>query len=97
VKASATNWISVCSDGKPTFAKLLMAGESLDVSFQRTAVVRVGNAAAAEIDLDGKSVGPLGPAGTVKILQISAAGVSALPPNTSPETECRPVQAAAKP
>jgi hypothetical protein len=95
LKASATNWISACSDGKPAYAKLLNAGDSIDLSFQRTAVFRVGNAAAAEISVDGNPLGPLGPAGTVKILAIDANGVRNLPPNTSPEAECQ--QASAKP
>lgn len=92
VKASAMNWVSACSDGKPAFAKLLMAGDSIDVGFQHMAVFRIGNAAAAEIDVDGKSLGPLGPSGTVKILEISAAGLRVLPSSTSPEAECQSAQ-----
>ena len=88
VKASAMNWISACSDGKPVFADLLKTGGSKDIDFHSTAVIRVGNAAAAEIYVDGKSVGALGNPGTVKILEISANGVRPLPPDLSPDAEC---------
>ncbi len=89
VKASGVNWISSCSDGKPAFVGLLNAGNTRDIDFHRTAVVRVGNAGAAEIYVDGKSIGALGASGTVKILEISGAGVRTLPPNLSPESECQ--------
>jgi hypothetical protein len=88
VKASGMNWISACSDGKPVFADLLKSGGAKDIDFHNTAVIRVGNAAAAEIFVDGKSVGALGAAGSVKILEISAGGVRPLPPDLSPDAEC---------
>ena len=90
VKASGMNWVSACSDGQAAFAGLLSAGDVRDIDFQRTAVIRVGNAAAAEIDVNGKSIGSLGPPGAVKILEISGAGLRFLPVNLSPEAECQP-------
>jgi hypothetical protein len=89
VKASGTNWVSACSDGKAAFAGLLSAGNVRDIDFQHTAVIRVGNAAAAEIYVDGKSIGSLGAPGAVKILEISRAGLRFLPLTLAPEAECQ--------
>jgi hypothetical protein len=90
VKASGTNWVSACSDGKAAFAGLLSGGNVRDVDFQHTAIIRVGNAAAAEIYVDGKSLGSLGAPGAVKIVEISGAGLRSLPATLAPETECQP-------
>lgn len=89
LKASGMNWISTCSDGKPDFAGLLNAGNTRDIDFQHTAVVRVGNAGAAELYVDGKSMGPLGAAGSVRIVEITASGMRTLPANLSPAAECK--------
>ena len=92
------NWISACSDGRPAFTQVMMAGDNKDIEFQRTAVVRVGNAGGAEIYLDGKSLGPLGTPGTVKVLEISGAGMRSLPGNLAPGTDCQaPAPPAAQP
>jgi len=96
LKASGTNWISACADGKRAAARLLTAGDSLDVSFERSAVFRVGDAATAEIEVDGKSLGPLGSAGTVALLEISASGMRNLPVNIPPSAECQAAQTEAK-
>jgi len=92
VKASAMNWVSACSDGKPAFAKLLAAGDIREIDFERTAVIRVGNAGAAEITVDGQSIGALGAPGALKIVEIGAAGVRNLPLNLPPEAECQSAQ-----
>jgi hypothetical protein len=97
VKASSMLWFSACSDGKPAFAKVLQAGESMDIDFQQLTVFRLGNSGAARMTFDGKQLAPLGAPGAVKIVELSAAGLRELPPNIPAGAECQPTRASAKP
>ena len=69
----------------------------MDIEFRQTTVFKLGSAAAAQMTMDGKPLGVLGPAGAVKLVELSAAGVRELPATTPAGTECPPIRAAAKP
>jgi hypothetical protein len=97
IKAASLLWFSDCSDGKPAIQKVLQTGDSMDIEFHQMTVFKLGNAAAAQMTLDGKPLGVLGTPGTVKIVELTAAGLRELPPTTAPGAECQPMRASAKP
>jgi hypothetical protein len=97
VKAASLLWFSACSDGKPAIQRVLQTGESTDIEFRRMTVFKIGNAAAAHMTMDGKPLGVIGNPGTVKLVELTAAGLRELPPTTTPGTECQPMRASAKP
>jgi RodZ C-terminal domain/PilZ domain len=70
LEASGDNWVTACSDGKLAFTKMFAAGSKENLMFATRAVVRVGNAGALEISLNGKSIGPLGRAGQVRVIEL---------------------------
>jgi len=67
-------WVYAVSDGKELFGKLLAKDETRQIDFAEKALVRVGNAAGVEISVDGKSIGPLGPRGAIRALEITPGG-----------------------
>jgi hypothetical protein len=96
LKASSLNWVSVCSDTKAQFSKVLHANDTIEIDFQHSAVFHIGTAGAAQINVDGKSIGPVGAPGEVKMIEISAAGVQPLGPGISADARCGQLRAAAK-
>jgi Domain of unknown function (DUF4115) len=97
ITAASLLWFSACYDGKPAFAKVMHTGDTMDIDFHQAVVFKLGNSAAAQMTLDGKPLGAIGPPGSVKIVELSAAGLRELPATTAAGAECRPMQAAAKP
>jgi hypothetical protein len=69
----------------------------MDIDFHHAIVFKLGNSAAAQMILDGKPLGTLGPPGSVKVVELGAAGLRELPPTSTAGTDCQPVRAAAKP
>ncbi len=67
-------WVYAVSDGKEVFGKLLGKDETRQIDFAEKALVRVGNAGGVEISVDGKSIGPLGPRGAIRALEITPDG-----------------------
>lgn len=96
LKASSLNWVSVCSDTKSAFAKVLQQGDTIEIDFQRTAIFHIGTAGASQIEIDGKSIGPVGAPGEVKVLELSSEGARTLGPGVSAESQCGLLRAAAK-
>ncbi len=72
-------WVSATSDGKELFGKLLAKDETRQIEFAEKALVRVGNAGGVEISIDGKPIGPLGPRGKIRELEITPAGYRFVP------------------
>ena len=72
-------WVYAVSDGREIIQKLLTADETRQIEFVDRALVRVGNAGGVEISVDGKSIGPLGPRGKIRALEITAAGHQFIP------------------
>jgi hypothetical protein len=77
VKATAASWISTCTDGKVA-GRLLPAGGELEIEFSRQAQVVVGNAAGVQIELEGKPLGPLGPEGKSRLVELTPSGFRVL-------------------
>jgi hypothetical protein len=74
IRVTEPVWVYAVSDGKELFQTLLAKDETKQIEFADKALVRVGNAAGVEISVDGKSIGPLGPRGQIRALEITAGG-----------------------
>ncbi|MGI9102650.1 MAG: helix-turn-helix domain-containing protein [Terriglobales bacterium] len=76
IKAKQQAWVSVTTDGKTEPSELMTAGEQKMVRAQRRIVFRTGNAAAIELYQNEKQLPPLGAAGQVKKVSITAEGMA---------------------
>lgn len=94
LKASSLNWVSVCSDTKAQFAKVLHENDTIEIDFQHAAVFHIGTAGASKIDVDGKDIGPIGAPGQVRVLEIGDGGMQSL--TVSADARCGQLRAAAK-
>jgi hypothetical protein len=74
IRVTEPAWVYAISDGKEVFGKLLARDETRQIDFFQKALVRVGNAGGVEISVDGKSIGPLGPRGAIRALEITPDG-----------------------
>ncbi len=66
VKPQQKAWIQVRADGEEKLAKVLMGGDKQSFKAKDTIYIKVGNAAAVNIIIDGKQLEPLGGPGEVK-------------------------------
>lgn len=73
--AGEDTWISVMADGKQVFAGTLRTSQSRTVDATGKIRITTGNAGGLEVSFNGKPVGPLGPRGQVRIVDLSPAGV----------------------
>jgi hypothetical protein len=78
VKATTASWISTCADGKSMAGRLLPAGGELEIEFSRQAQVVVGNAGGVQMALEGKPLGPLGPEGKTRVVEMTPSGFRVL-------------------
>jgi hypothetical protein len=74
IRVTEPVWVYAVSDGKELFQKLLAKDETRQIEFVEKALVRVGNAGGVEINVDGKSIGPLGARGQIRALEITPDG-----------------------
>ncbi|MBM3786378.1 MAG: DUF4115 domain-containing protein [Acidobacteria bacterium] len=75
IEATEKTWIEVAADGKRIFAGILEPGETKTISSaQRTRMV-VGNAGGIAVRNRGRDIGPIGPRGQVRTVNITADGV----------------------
>ena len=66
VRAEASCWMQVTTDGRTAMARNLVAGESLSFDADREISVQFGNAGAISWMVNGKPAKPLGEPGTVR-------------------------------
>lgn len=65
LSTSGTSWIRVVADGERRFQGILDAGEARTWTAARELVIRIGNAAAVELTVNGRALGTLGGPGEV--------------------------------
>ena len=82
-------WVSVRADGKFIFSDTLDTGQSLNVEAGSTVLLRLGNAGGIGIALNGKPIGPVGPKGQVRTLQLTSGGFQIVP---EPPKSAAPVE-----
>jgi hypothetical protein len=74
IRVTEPAWVYAVSDGKEVFGKLLAKDETRQIDFAEKALVRVGNAGGVDITVDGKSIGPLGPRGAIRAVELTPDG-----------------------
>lgn len=80
IEATEKTWIEVSADGKRIFAGILEPGQTKTISSaQRTKMV-VGNAAGIAVRKGGRDIGPIGPRGQVRTVNITADSVEIVSP-----------------
>jgi len=84
VTASSLVWVMAKADDKTSFTGTLEANQSRIFDAQHTVVVRLGNAAGAEITLNGKSIGTIGPSGQPRTVQFTPNGFQIVQPQPKP-------------
>ncbi len=68
LSARERTWVSVSSDGKTVFSGVLDASQTKNIEGLGNAKLLTGNAAGLDVRWNGKSIGPLGTRGQVKMV-----------------------------
>jgi cytoskeleton protein RodZ len=78
-------WVSAHGDGKYLFSGTLQANESRTALAETTVVLRLGNAGGIHISLNGKPIGPIGPKGQIRTVQLTSGGFQIVLPEPKPD------------
>lgn len=81
LSADERTWISISSDGKNIFANALEPHQTKTVEAAEKVRLLIGNAGGLEISLNGKSIGPVGPKGQIRVVELTPAGFQIVPRN----------------
>jgi cytoskeleton protein RodZ len=73
-------WVSARADGKVSFVATLEPKESRFVDANDSVLLKLGNAGGVAIVLNGKPIGPVGPKGQIRTLQLTSGGFQIVPP-----------------
>jgi cytoskeletal protein RodZ len=66
--ATENTWVSLSTAGRTLFAGVLHASQSKDFALNEDAKLLTGNAAGLDVRMNGRSLGPLGPRGQVRVV-----------------------------
>lgn len=79
-------WVLVRSNGKYLFSGTLEANQTRTIDADGTVILRLGNAGGISISLNGKPIGPVGPKGQIREVQLTSGGfhILAAPKPPSP-------------
>jgi cytoskeleton protein RodZ len=80
VTAVETSWVLARSDGKYAFSVTLDANQTRTVEANESVELRLGNAGGVSVALNGKPVGPLGPKGQIRTVQLNSGGFKIVSP-----------------
>jgi cytoskeleton protein RodZ len=80
ISATEETWVSISGDGKQAFSGILQPSEIKTVAARDVARIRTGNAGGLQVRLNGKPIGPIGPAGQVRTVIINRTGFQILEP-----------------
>jgi cytoskeleton protein RodZ len=78
VSATEETWVSISGDGKQAFSGILQPAEIKTVAARDGARIRTGNAGGLLVRLNGKPIGPIGPAGQIRTVIINKTGFQIL-------------------
>ena len=67
-------WVQITADGKPAFTGTLQSNETKQVAALEQVKIVTGNAGGLSISLNGKMLDPLGPAGQIRSVKLTAEG-----------------------
>jgi len=79
LSAKERTWVSLSSDGKTVFSGVLDASETKNIGGIETAKLLTGNAAGLDVRWNGKSIGPLGTHGQVRIVVFTPENFQIIP------------------
>lgn len=79
-------WLSIQSDGKHAYSGTLEALERKEMAASSKMSVLVGNAGGLDVSVNGKSIGPLGGHGQVRLLELTPGGTHIFHRPTASET-----------
>jgi cytoskeleton protein RodZ len=79
LSADEKTWISISSDGKNVFANALEPHQTKVFEASEKIRLLVGNAGGLEISLNGKPIGPIGPRGQIRVVELTPAGFQIVP------------------
>jgi cytoskeletal protein RodZ len=71
VAATEKTWVSVSSEGKTVYAGMLDADQTKNFALAHDAKLLTRNAAGLDVRMNGRSLGPLGPRGQVRLVLFS--------------------------
>jgi cytoskeleton protein RodZ len=80
ITASDSVWIFAKADGKTAFTGTLEANQSRTIDATGEVVLRLGNAAGAQITLNGKPIGQIGAKGQARTIQLTSGGFHIVAP-----------------
>jgi cytoskeletal protein RodZ len=79
LEASEPSWISIRNSDGTTLARLIEPGNAQSVDIREPAILRAGNAGGLTIHANGKSVGPLGPHGSIREVEFKDGAFKMVP------------------
>ena len=71
VSATETTWLSITANGKEIFSGVLQPSQTKTLTGVEGAQMRIGNAGGIEVRWKGKPIGPFGPSGQVRTVQLT--------------------------
>ena len=74
LSAGESTWVQIVSDGRRVFSEVLRPHETKVVQASERVRLVVGNAGGLDVSLNGKSIGPIGPRGQVRVIDLTPAG-----------------------
>ncbi|MFN0107046.1 MAG: helix-turn-helix domain-containing protein [Bryobacteraceae bacterium] len=80
IEATERTWIEVTADGKRIFAGVLQPGDKKLISTLQNAKMVVGNAGGIAVSKGGRDIGPIGPRGQVRTVNITPESVEIVGP-----------------
>lgn len=86
IEATEKTWIEVTADGKRIFMGVLEPGDKKLISTLQRAKMIVGNAGGIAVSKGGRDIGPIGPRGQVRTVNITPESVEILEPKKPAET-----------
>lgn len=78
-------WIRAQADGKYVFSGTMEPNQSRTFDAESNVVLRLGNAGAVTITLNGKQLEPVGPPGQVRTVQLTSGGFQIVAPPKAPD------------
>jgi cytoskeleton protein RodZ len=80
-------WVRAVSNGKTLFENTLAANETRTLDATGSVELRLGNAGGVDILLNGKSIGPVGPEGQIRTVQLTSGGFNIVAPSKPAPTD----------
>jgi cytoskeletal protein RodZ len=90
LRASEDVWVSAVADGESRFQAVLQPEQTRSILAKSIVRLRVGNAGALAITLNGAPQAPLGPKGHVRTVVLTPSGMEVVAPVPPPESSAEP-------